>query len=49
MVWGTDINVTDVQSQFSQFVKGFREHTGTDGDGVPVLHAEAKYLSLIHI
>ena len=47
MVWGTDINVTDVQNQFTQFVKGFREHTGTDEDGVPVLQAEAKYISYL--
>lgn len=47
MVWGTDINVTDIQNQFTQFVKGFRQQTGIDEEGVPVLEAEAKYMAYL--
>jgi hypothetical protein len=47
MVWGTDINVNDVQRQFSTFVRGFRVQRGTDEDGVPVLAPEAKYMAYL--
>jgi hypothetical protein len=47
MVWGTDINVTDVQQQFSQFVRGYRRQTGTTEDGVPILEDEAKYMAYL--
>ena len=47
MVWGTDINVTDVQRQFTTFVKQFRVQTGEDEEGVPQLADEAKYMAYL--
>lgn len=47
MVWGTDINVNDVVNQFTQFVRGFREQTGTDAEGVPILEDEPKYMAYL--
>ena len=47
MVWGTDINVNDVQNQFTQFVRGFREQTGADAEGVPILEDEPKYMAYL--
>ena len=47
MVWGTDINVTDVQRQFTSFVKQFRVQTGEDAEGVPQLADEAKYMAYL--
>ena len=47
MVWGTDINVTDVQRQFSNFVRSFKVQMGTDAEGLPELADEAKYMSYL--
>jgi hypothetical protein len=47
MVWGTDINVTDVQQQFSQFVRGYRRQKGCSEDGVPILEDEPKYMAYL--
>jgi hypothetical protein len=47
MVWGTDINVTDVQRQFTAFVKQFRVQTGEDEEGVPQLADEPKYMAYL--
>jgi len=43
VVWGTDINLREVQRQFTAFVRDFRATTGTDDDGAPILAPEPKY------
>jgi len=48
-VWGTDVNVMDVRSQFTQFIKGFREQIDTNAAGDPVLSDEAKYYAYLKL
>lgn len=48
-VWGTDVNVMDIRSQFTQFIKGFREQIDTNPAGDPVLAEEAKYYAYLKL
>lgn len=47
MVWGTDINVTDVQRQFTDFVRQYRVQTGTTAEGRPITEDEPKYMAYL--